>query len=301
MNKIRDMEILLKVVEQGNFSNAAQSIGLTPAMIGRRIAAMEKELGFALFNRSTRRMELTVGGRTYHEGCQRIVSELADLEESVTSSYQKNPHGLIRLSAPDALGSPFFVDAIKEFREQYPDIRFDMQLSNLPLDLVKDQIDLSIRFSVELKDASVVATKLGMTSFVLVASQDYIDKHGKPQSLEDLKNHDCVHMGESKYGDFWKVIVNGKLTNFRQPWAFLSPNTDCLIHAALEGIGIAMMPKIFVKSFLESNKLVFLNGIANFPEVTIYCLYPTKKYLPYRVNLFLHFLKKWAPDKLIDQ
>lgn len=298
MDKLRDMALVAEVVEKGNFAQAAKAVGLTPAMVGRRIAAIEETLGFTLFNRSTRRMELTPGGQTYYEGCRRILAEVSELEESVTSSHQTNPKGLIRLTAPDGLGSPFIVDAIKQFRTSYPDVRFDIDLSSTPKDLIKDKIDLSIRLAFELEDSSLVATKLGSTSFGLYASPDYLHTRGRPQSLSDLKQHDCLNMGASKYGDYWNVIDEGRVVSFRQPWALVLPNTECMIHAVCEGMGIAMIPELFTKTQADAGKMMRLEGITEFPDLSVYAIYPTRKHLPYRVNLFLDFLKSWAPEHL---
>lgn len=298
MDKLRDMALVAEVVEKGNFAQAAKAVGLTPAMVGRRIAAIEEALGFMLFNRSTRRMELTPGGQTYYEGCRRILAEVSELEESVTSSHQTNPKGLIRLTAPDGLGSPFIVDAIKQFRTSYPDVRFDIDLSSTPKDLIKDKIDLSIRLAFELEDSSLVATKLGSTSFGLYASPDYLQAKGRPQSLSDLKQHDCLNMGASKYGDYWNVIDEGRVVSFRQSWALVLPNTECMIHAVCEGMGIAMIPELFTKTQADTGKMIRLEGVTEFPDLSIYAIYPTRKHLPYRVNLFLDFLKSWAPEHL---
>lgn len=298
MDKFRDMALLAAVVEKGNFAQAAKAVDLTPAMVGRRIAAIEEHLGFMLFNRSTRRMELTPGGRTYYEGCQRILAEVSELEDSVTSAHQTNPKGLIRLTAPDGLGSPFVIDAIKHFRTSYPEVRFDIDLSSTPKDLIKDKIDLSIRLAFELEDSSMVATKLGHTSFGLYASQAYLDAKGTPTSLSDLQHHDCLNMGASKYGDYWNVIGNGHVVSFRQPWALVLPNTECMIHAVTQGMGIAMIPELFANAHTTAGKMVRLEGVTEFPELTVFAMYPTRKHLPYRVNLFLDFLKEWAPSNL---
>ena len=298
MDKLRDMRLLLTVVEKGNFAQAAKAVGLTPAMVGRRIAAIEARLGFMLFNRTTRQMELTPGGHTYYEGCKRILSDVRELEESVTSAHQTNPKGLIRITAPDGMGSPFLINAIKHFKKNYPDVTFDINLTSTPLDLIKEKIDLSIRFAFELEDSSLVATKLGQTTFNLYASQDYLERQGTPTNLEDLKQHDCLHLSGGKYGDCWTLIVDGNLINYHQPWALVLPNTECMIRAATEGLGVAMIPTLFAEAYVSRQKLTPITGVVEFPELTIYALYPSRKHLPFRVNLFLDFLKAWAVEEL---
>ena len=292
MNSLRDMELLVAVVEEGSFARAADKVELTPAMVGRRIAAMEEHLGFVLLSRSTRRMELTDSGKSYLEGCKRILAQVNELEESLVSDYQGNPSGIIRLSAPEGMGSPILIDLMHEFRQQYPDIRFDLRLTNQSLDLLEEHIDLSIRLSFALEDSSMVATKLGTTSFGLYASTGYLNKNGEPNSLYELEQHDCLHMGASRTGDFWNVIVDGKQTSFRQPWALTVSDTASMLKATVNGMGVALIPDIFVDSSEQKNQLKRLNSVAQFPEISVYAIYPVRKHLPYRVKLFLDFLKR---------
>ena len=298
MDKIKTMTLFTAVVEQGSFAGAARQVGLTPAMVGRRIAALEAELGFVLLNRSTRQMQLTPGGQAYYEGCLRILGEVTELEESLLSEHQIRPKGLITLSAPDGLGSPYLVEAIGDFRRQYPAIRFDLRLTNEPLDLVEARIDLAVRLAFELADSSLVATPLGHTGFGLYASADYLAARGTPGCLADLKAHDCLHMGASRYGDYWRVIADGKPVNFRQPWALTVPSTECLAHALCEGMGIAMLPALFAAPLVATGKVVEIAGVVEFPRLTVYGIYPTRKHLPYRVRLFLDFLKGWMVNQL---
>ena len=145
----------------------------------------------------------------------------------------------------------------------------------------------------------MVASRLGHTSFGLYASPAYLRDRGKPASLQALKQHDCLNMGRSKYGDYWNILSEGKVVNFRQQWALTVPNTECLIQAVSEGLGIAMIPQLFAHEARAAGKIALLEGIAEFPALGIYAMYPTRKHLPYRVNLFLDFLKEWAPQKLV--
>lgn len=298
MDRFKDMQLLAAVVEHGSFARAADAVELTPAMVGRRIAALENRLGFVLFNRTTRRMELTPGGRSYYQGCEAILQNVTELEESVTSAHQSNPKGLIRISAPDGLGSPFLIGMIQQFRLQYPQIRFDIDLSSEPKDLILDAIDLSLRLAFELADSSVVASPLGETGFALYAAPDYLQQRGVPDNLQDLQRHDCLHMGSSRYGDYWNLLADGQRISYRQEWAVTVPNTQCLLNAAISGMGIAMIPQIFARKAFSSGDLQEITGIAEFPRVSIYAMYPTRRHLPYRVNLFLDFLKVRAPELL---
>lgn len=290
MDKYRNMQLFCTVVDKGSFSKAAKALGMTPAIVGRHIAAMEAQLGFILLNRTTRSMQLTSGGKTYYEGARAILAEIEQLEDSLTSAHQKAPAGLIRLSAPDAMGV-FLIKIIKEFRQQHPKIRFDLTLSNNHLNLIEDKIDLSIRFSFELQDSSYIATKLGESEFGLYASPSYIQKNHTPSDHTDLINHDCLHMGNSRNGDYWMLTVDGKTLSYRQPWVAVISDSHTLIQAAINGMGIAMIPSIFVNFAVKNNALTKIENVADFPVANIYAMYPSRKHVPYRLSLFLTYLK----------
>ena len=293
MGKLRDMQLFISVVELGSFAKAAKEAEITPAMIGRRIAGLEDELGFILLNRTTRKMQITHGGQTYYEGCKRILSNVFELEESLTSAYQKNPSGQIKLSAPDGAGASFLIAAIAAFQAEYPDIHFDLVSDNNPQDLVDAQIDLAFRLSFDLQDSALIATKLAETRLALYSSPAYIEKHGTPQSIEALKEHACIHMGASRYGSYWPVLKEGKIHNFRQEWTLTVSTTENLLQALTAGMGIAMVPSLFTEKHLQAGDLIELSRIADFPVVNLYALYPSRKHLPHRVQLFLAFMKEW--------
>ncbi|EOA8957387.1 LysR family transcriptional regulator [Vibrio harveyi] len=297
MDKYKNMHLLCTVVEKGSFAKAAKALGVTPAIVGRHIATMESELGFVLLNRTTRSMQLTPGGRAYYEGSRAILENIEQLEDSLTSAHQLNPTGLIRLSAPDAMG-PFLMKAIKVFRQTYQHIRFDLVLSNSHVNLIEEEIDLTIRLSYDLQDSSYIATKLGSSSFGLYAAPSYILEHGQPNHYKELEQHDCLHMGRSRYGDNWVLQVEGKSITYRQPWAAVISDTHTLIAAMVDGMGISMMPSLFVHKELKQNTLVEIKGVAEFPLVNIYGMYPTRKHVPYRLSLFLNHLKAWFPKHL---
>lgn len=290
MDKYRNMQLFCTVVDRGSFSKAAKALGMTPAIVGRHIAAMEESLGFRLLNRTTRSMHLTSGGKAYYQGAQTVLSQIEQLEDSLTTAHQNNPEGLIRLSAPDAMG-PFLMKAIKEFRTEYSGIRFDLALSNSKSNLIEEEIDLSIRFAFELQDSSYIATKLGESDFGLYAAPSYIDEYQAPSNYTELKNHDCLHMGSSRDGDYWMLTVDGKSLSYRQPWIAVISDTNTLIQATMDGMGIAMIPSVFVNTHINNGDLVKIENVADFPVVNIYGMYPTRKHVPYRLSLFLEYLK----------
>lgn len=292
MDKYKNMQLFCTVVEKGSFAKASKAIGVTPAIVGRRIADLENELGFVLLNRTTRSMQLTPGGKDYYKGAKRIMADVEQLEDSLSSDHQHNPNGLIRLSAPDGL-APFLVPAIKKFRERYPNIRFNLMFNNTQTNLIEEEIDLTLRLSFDLQDSTYIAAKLGATTFGLYASPQYLEERGIPTHFSELEYHDCIHMGDSRYGDTWTLRVNDKNVTYRQPWSLVVSNTAAIIQAIQIGMGIGIVPTIFVREYVIQNQLKELTGLTSFPKLGIYGLYPTRRHMPYRMTLFLDFLKDW--------
>lgn len=293
MDKLKDMQLFCEVVERGNFANAAKSIGVTPAIVGRRIAALENSLGFVLLSRTTRKMLLTPSGKAYYEGAKKIIENLEELEDALGSEHQKTPGGVIRLSAPDGLGSPFLVEAINEFQKTYPNVRFDLLLQNNHVNLVEESIDLAFRFSFDLQDSSYIANKFGETTFNMYAAPSFIDLYGIPESFNDLENFKCLHMGANRYGDYWNLIVDGKNITYRQPWSVVLSNTESYLAAIVKGMGIGVLPELFARSELNNKTIIKIEELADFPTIGIYGIYPTRKHMPHRLRLFIDFLKDW--------
>ena len=288
------MKLFATVVAEGSFAAAARKVDLTPAMVGRRIAAMEQALGFPLLNRSTRRMQLTPGGDAYLKGCQRILAEVAELEDSVSSQHRARPAGLIQLSAPDGMAAGNLLPAIiTAFRQDWPDIRFDLDLSNAHRDMIADRIDLTLRLAYELQDSSQIAVPLMNAGFGLYAAPEYLERRGRPEVLADLDQHDCLHMAASRYGDHWTLWERDQQTlrRYRQDWALRLPGTAALIESVASGAGIAAIPDLFIGSHARAGHLVRLDGVVDFPPIRLYALYPSRRHLPYRVRLFLDFLR----------
>lgn len=299
MTELRDMELFATVVAEGSFAAAARKVELTPAMVGRRIAAMERALGFPLLSRSTRRMQLTPGGDAYLKGCQRILAEVSELEDSVSSQHRVRPAGLIRLSAPDGMAfGNLLPGIITAFRRTWPDIRFDLDLSNAHGDMIADRIDLTLRLAYELQDSSQIAVPLTDAGFGLYAAPEYLERRGRPAALADLDRHDCLHMTASRYGEYWTLWDrDGQiLRRYRQDWALCLPGTAALIESVAAGAGIAVIPDLFVENHALAKDLIRLDGVVDFPPIRLFAMYPSRRHLPYRVRLFLDFLRVRLPQ-----
>ena len=177
------------------------------------------------------------------------------------------------------------------------------------MDLIENEIDITFRLSFDLQDSSYIVTKLAETTFGLYASHDYLKERGKPEDLQALQTHQCIHMGASRYSGNWTLLENNKAISYKHDWEIIVSNTNALINSIKAGLGIGMVPKLFIEDvLLEQQKskkaripieqeVVEVHGVADFPILGLYALYPTKKHLPYRIRLFLDFMKDWFADR----
>ncbi|NVO57933.1 hypothetical protein HW561_19215 [Rhodobacteraceae bacterium B1Z28] len=185
--------------------------------------------------------------------------------------------------------------AINEFRCSYPDVHFELHLTNQPVDLIEERIDLAFRLTYDLQDSAMIARKIGHAKLCLYASNEYLKQKGQPVELADLEHHDCVHVGTTRYGDYWTIIESGKIVRFRKPWSLIIPNTLSLVQAVAEGAGIAAISDLFVRDHACANQLIRLDGVVEFPDLEFFALYPSRKHLAYRVTLFSDFLRQLEP------
>jgi len=235
----------VRVVEQQSFTSAAKALGLPKSSVSRRVTELEEELGVQLLHRTTRKLALTEAGRSYFEQAERALTELQAAAESATG-MDTEARGVVRVTAPLDIGVMGLADIITEFVREYPDIHVDLSLSSKVVDLVEEGFDIGIRAG-KSHDSSLVARRLGNASLGLYASPDYLKARGRPQTLADLVNHDCV-LFRGKHGKaLWRldgpegepstIEVRGRV------------NVDDMLfvrQAVGVGLGIGLLPAIVI-------------------------------------------------------
>src|SRR5436190_9796599 len=188
--RLAGMNVFAQVVEAKSFSAAATRLGISKSLASRHVSALERSLAMKLLNRSTRKLSLTEAGGIFYEHCARIVQEAELAEQNVTRA-QTEPAGLVKMTAVPAFAVRHVVPALTDFQEQYPKIQVKLSCSNRTFDLGDEGIDLGIR--VTLRPApNLVARKLAVSRIVLCASPAYLQRHGTPRRIEDLRKHHCV-------------------------------------------------------------------------------------------------------------
>lgn len=285
MDHLVAARVFVETVERGNASKAAESLGMSRAMASRYLGALEDWTGTRLLHRTTRRLSLTTAGERVLELSREMV-RLASSMESVAS--EARPHGLLRVAGPTILSEERLVPVIAEFVRLHPQVCIDLRASDRPIDLVEDRIDLAIRIGRHL-DPGAVARKLGDCASVLCASPDYLRTRGMPKRPEDLKAHACL-----TYTNFgaaeWQLHSSGEQATVKVDGPFRTNETLALRRAALDGMGIAMLPAFAVGAQLKSRALrVVLKGWEP-PSLPMHALYLSRAHLPSAARAFIDFV-----------
>lgn len=289
MDHLAAIRAFAQVVESGSFAKASERLGISTTAISRQVAELETHLQSRLLNRTTRKVSLTEGGRSYYE---RVVQLLADLEEAEQEASRAAvvPRGVIKLTTAVNFGVRHVAPAVAAFMAKHTEVRFDISLSDRVVDLVEEGFDLGIRIG-SAGPHNLVARKLGETRVVPCASPDYLAKHGTPQVPEDLARHNCFTYEYVTPRNVWTFRdADGRERPVRISGNLHSNNGDLLAEAAARGAGIVLEPAFIVGPEVRAGRLVpLLQDFAPSP-LPIYAVYPSRKHLSAKVRLFVDFL-----------
>ena len=267
-------------------SATARAEGVTPAIIGRRLDALEERLGVKLLLRTTRRISLTFEGAAFLEDCQRILRELADAEAGVSLGGIR-PGGHLKISAPAGFGRRHVAPLLTRFIEDNPDVTVRLDLSDRLVDLVEENVDCAIRIG-ELADSSLISIRLGEMRRVIVASPDYLAKFGVPSSPTSLADHNCLSLRQQRG---WTLREQGEVTVIKVAGSFECNDGAVLHDWALAGRGMAWRSLWEVGADIKAGRLVTVLDEFAAPPVGIHAVVPQRRHLPLRVRLFIDALK----------
>lgn len=283
------MRLFVRIVETGSFSAVARELGTIQPTVSKQLTALEEHLGVRLLNRTTRQLSPTEAGRKYHERCRHILDEVSDLESSL-ADLQNRTTGLLRVNAPVAFGQLHLLPLVFRFRRKYPGLAVDLTLNDRYVDLVQEGVDVAIRFG-DLADSQVVARRVGAVNRVCVASPDYLRTRGTPRSPADLSAHNCITYNYL-FSNEWQFEGPQGLLSVRVKGDFRANSAITIRAAALEGLGIAHMPVVFVQDDIDKHRLTLVLPEYGPPPVDIHAVYPSARFLSSKVRLFLDFLRE---------
>jgi len=257
--KIDSLRLALSVQRAGGFAAAAREAGIDPSLVSRSIGVLETDLGFRLFTRNTRRFAVTDAGSAFLKRIAPLLDDFDSARAEAASDQQGAPVGRVRLTASVAFGQMWLMPRVPALRQTFPEISLDLVLSDSIVDLVGDTVDIALRLG-PLKDSSLVGTTLFAVRHRVVAAPGYLDLHGRPRAPHDLAQHECLLLPMQGYLSLWKFRRTGKTdeTQVTVAGKLVVSSPLALHHAALDGLGPALLPDWMIASDLEAGRLLDL-------------------------------------------
>ncbi len=315
MDKLKQLESFVSVVARGSLAAAARAESVAPAIMGRRLDALEERLGVKLLVRTTRRIALTHEGSAFLEDCQRLLADMANAEASVSAGGVK-ASGHLRITAPAGFGRRHVAPLVTAFREQHADVTISLNLSDRVVDLAGEGFDCAVRVG-DLPDSSLVSVRMADNRRLCVATPGYLAQHGSPQHPNELSKFDCLTLSSeasqtrgwafsvprNAQGREYEGVLTDAMVDGERELVYLKPGgpLDCsdgqVLHDwCLAGYGIAWRSTWEVEAEVAEGQLVSVLEAFAAPPNGIYCVFPQRKHLPLRVRLWIDFLKQSFSD-----
>jgi len=297
---LQEITVFARIVGNASLSAAARDLGMSPALVSRRLAALEARLGVRLINRTTRSLHLTDEGAAYYETCTRLLAEIEEADAAV-SAGRADPRGILRVALPASFGNQHVAPLMPRFVARYPDVQLSLSLSDRNVNVVEEGFDLAIRIA-DLADSSLAARKLAPNRRVVCASPAYLQRKGTPRTPEDLAQHNCLTTTDFSMNWDYRD-PDGKAGSVRVTGRYACDNWEVLRDWAVAGLGIALKSTWDVRRHLEDGSLVsLLPGYTFATDVAIYAVYPHRRHLPAKTRAFIEFLaESFGPEPYWDR
>ncbi|MCF6225377.1 MAG: LysR family transcriptional regulator [Xanthomonadales bacterium] len=289
MNKFADMKAFIRIVDAGSITKAADQLHVAKSAVSKRLSDLEHRLGVTLLNRTTRSQALTDDGKIYYQQCVRIIDDISEVESSLQSKLCALT-GTIKITVPLSFGLSHLAPVLHKFNLMHKQIKFDIDFSDRKVDIVNEGYDMSIRIG-KLEDSSLKAKKITSVKTLLVASQDYLDRRGTPNTVKDLlSKHVKLHYRNTTGTVFFKnenqVSIPAHIPN-----VMTSNNGEYLCQAAINGMGLLNTPDFLCYKHIKSGALVRVLPDCYQPTIIgVYAIYPQTKHLPRRIRELIDFI-----------
>lgn len=286
MTAITDLEIFARVARTGNMSAAGREMGLSPAVVSKRVSLLEERLGARLFQRTTRQLTLTETGDGYFKRVVDILS-LIDEAEDFVSRRNTKPRGQLKATVPTTFSRLHIAPYLADFLTRYPEIDLDFHLTDNFSDIIGEGFDLAIRIG-ELQDSSLVAKKLATDTRVICAAPSYIEKNGTPTTVADLEYHNCLSAGAQSH---WRLTGPEGPQQIKLKGNIRSNSSEFTRQALLAGLGIGLRPTWDIGPDLAAGDLtIIMPEYRGSENIAIYAVYPCRDFMPAKVSAFIDFL-----------
>jgi DNA-binding transcriptional LysR family regulator len=303
MDRFRTMQSFVEVIRLGSFSEAAKILGLSRALISRHITDLEKRLSVRLLTRTTRRITLTEAGAEHFNFCQRIIKEIEEKETSLKQT-QREPAGSLKILAPKSLTTLALGDAIASFATASPHLSISLMLDDLSFrsyDFIERGFDVAVH-TTPIRESSLVARKIATLRWLLCASPEYLKRQGEPRVPRDLTRHQClVHLNSDPSDRVWRLRDTTGLASVKVQGPFASNSVLVLRKAALESLGIAILPVYCVKEDLKSGALREVLADYPIPIHPLSLVWAPGRETPKKIRHLADFLADWFRKHPVPQ
>lgn len=296
MDKITSMKVFAAVVRLGSFAAAAEEMDMSNAMCSKYVRGLEDTLGARLLNRTTRQLSLTEVGSEYHKRVLDILTDIEDAEQFVSEMQQK-PVGTLRILSPPSLGSFHLSRAVKDYKDEHPDVSIELILSDDCDNIVDRGVDLAFRIG-DLQDSTIVALPIASSRLLLCGSKAYFERHGKPKLIDDLESHVCLTMGQNLiFPTYWKFKKSDKNIRLDHKKPYLKANiADALRVAAMNGSGLAQLPSYIIGMDIQQGSLIPVMEDFEPDPIPINLVYAHRKHMSVKVRSFVDYMKDYFQD-----
>lgn len=290
-DRIRELDVFLRVTEETSFSAAARSLDCNPSTVSKLIQRMEDRLGVRLFHRTSRVLKLTREGERFLEGAHRVIDALEEAESGLGQS-RLEASGVLRINCPLLLAQYQISPLMPEFLERHPKMRVEFVLTAAPIDMFENQVDVSFQ-SGSIPDSSLVARRIATTRWSMCAAPKYLARAGIPLTLEDLSQHNCLNFLAGSFRSGWPLRNGDEHITLDVKGNIGSNSAELLRTFAVNGLGIVRLSDIHIGPDIESGRLVrVLEGLQVDAEEPLYVVYASKRNQSLRVRAFLDFINE---------
>ncbi|GAB3046307.1 LysR family transcriptional regulator [Acinetobacter apis] len=298
LNLLQEMAVFVKVVDTGSFSEAARQLGQTPSAVSRAVSRLERALAVKLLQRTTRKLGLSESGQQIYVHCAEMLKAAQAVVES-SGHLSDEPHGVIRLSVPKAIGHYMIHPHLPEFFQRYPNVSVHLLLEDRYIDFIDDAVDAVIRIT-NAPTGTLMGKRLTTIPHVVVATPQYLKQYGQPTGPHELKQHQCICLGEQPSDAKWKFIQVQKSITVSVQGRYYANHTGIRLNAALQHMGIASLPYFVAQHAIREGTLIQV--LPDWTFETYYSgeawlLYPPTRYLPSKMKVLIQFLL----EKLADE
>jgi len=290
LDRIDLLRIFVRVVESASFTKAAETLGLPRSSVSTAVQTLEARVGASLLHRTTRQVSPTQDGMTFFERSQRLLADY-DEAESLFRDASSKPHGLLRINVPSRIGHSIIAPALPGFFSDYPDISLELRSTDRLVDPIQAGIDCVIRVG-PLSDSSLISRKIGDLALVNCAAPAYLDRHGTPQTIEDLSRHQIITYLSPLSGrpEEWEWVDNGRSHGVQTPTRISVDDAEALIACCLAGLGLIQIPFYDVEDYLKAGRLATFMPDRTAAPMPISLLHPHRRPLSRRLQVFIDWV-----------